>query len=172
MNRLCPACGTTAVASADACPKCGQSFRVSSDPLNGSHSSNSASIIAVFLGLALPFFGVMFLLSRCDGEAEKSPEQIRAEAKNIAENRDRGLHCLNGWDGSLPALNEAVKSQLRVPDSFEHVDTIIAPKRSDNRHDIMMKYRARNGFGGLNVEHVKGTVSNADCSVRIEQMGQ
>ena len=145
---------------------------VSSDPINGSHSNNAANVIGVLLGLALPFFGVMFLLSRCDGEAEKSPEQIEAEAQTIAENRERGLHCLNGWDGSLPALNEAVKSQLRDPDSFEHVDTIIAPKGLDDRHDIMMKYRAKNGFGGLNVEHVKGTVSNVDCSVRIEQMGK
>lgn len=126
----------------------------------------------MLLGLALPFFGVMFLLSRCDSETEKSPEQTEAEAQNMAENRERGLHCLSGWDGSLPALKEAVKVQLRDPDSFEHVDTVIAPKGSDNRHDIMMKYRARNGFGGLNVEHVKGTVSNIDCSVQIEKIGQ
>jgi hypothetical protein len=171
MNRLCPACGATAAASTDACPKCGQSFWVSSDPLNGSRSNNAAGIVGVVLGLALPLFGVLFLLSRCGGEVEKSPDEIRSEAQEIAENRDRGLHCLSGWDGSLPALNEAVKNQLRDPDSFEHVDTIISPKGSDDRHDIMMKYRARNGFGGLNVEHVKGTVSNVDCSVRIDQMG-
>lgn len=129
-------------------------------------------VLGGLIGLAIPAVGIFLLLSQCHGQPDKTPEQLEAEAKQAEQNREQGYHCLSGWDGSLPGLKEAVKAQLRDPDSFEHIETIIAPKGSDDRHEVMMKYRARNGFGGMTVEYAKASASNFDCSVRLEPIGQ
>lgn len=119
---------------------------------------------------------LLFLISQCqasnEAEAKKEAvaEQQRAtEARaEEAENRKKGFHCLSGWDGSFAPLVEAVKARLRDPDSFEHVETVVTPADNAGIHTAAMKYRAKNGFGGLNVEHAAATYRNRDCSaVRI-----
>lgn len=53
---------------------------------------------------------------------------------------------------------------LRDPGSFKHIETRVTPVDANGQHQIMMKYRARNGFGGTNVEQTVGTYSNATCN--------
>ena len=87
------------------------------------------------------------------------PEQTPYEAQE----RYKGFHCLSGWDGAHPGLKRAVKAALRDPDSFEHAETRVTPADVNGRHRITMTYRARNGFGGMNVTTAHGTYGTRDC---------
>jgi hypothetical protein len=89
---------------------------------------------------------------------------ISGPAKVTAEDYRTGVRCLGGFDGSLPAFRDAVKNSLRDPDSFDLVDTTITPLNAAKTHTVSMTYRARNGFGGLNVETDRARVS-ADCTI-------
>lgn len=86
-----------------------------------------------------------------------------------AEEYRSGVYCLGAFDGSLPALKNSIKGRLRDPDSFELVDTTISPLSPDGIHIVEMTYRAKNGFGGYNVEIARAKVGT-DCSI-LEMLG-
>lgn len=128
---------------------------------------------ALLIVIAIPYFVI-----RACTPTPPSPEQIRAEAAKAKaeaeqeeEGRRRGLHCLSPWDGSNPSLVQQVKYQLRDPDSFEHIDTRITPE-VNGKHTIMMQYRARNGFGGMNVATAFGTVDHLTCQATLTDTGE
>ena len=74
-------------------------------------------------------------------------------------------------------MKDAVKERLRNPDSFEHIETVILPIDVNRRHLVAMKYRAENGFGGMNVEEAVGIIDNGTLVTEgtpqdfIKQMG-
>lgn len=87
--------------------------------------------------------------------------QIEAEAAN----RAKGFHCLSSGDGSHTGIVREVKAGLRDPDSFEHVDTLITPVQPETGlHGVTMTFRARNGFGGMNVGTAIGEVDPVTCN--------
>lgn len=104
--------------------------------------------------------------------AEFAAERAAATAKQQQETKDRkhGFHCLSTWDGSHPAIKEAVKSALRAPESFEHVETATYPVDSVGRNKIIMTYRGQNGFGGITVERAVGSFDNTTCNARVEMI--
>ncbi|WP_267396775.1 MULTISPECIES: hypothetical protein [unclassified Sphingomonas] len=51
------------------------------------------------------------------------------------------------------ALQLKVLSQLKDPDSFEHMGTVVSPSK-EGGYDALMRFRSRNAFGG----YVIGTV--------------
>jgi hypothetical protein len=61
---------------------------------------------------------------------------------------------------------DRVKAQLRDPSSFEHVESRIMPN-VNGKHRVVMKYRARNGFGGVNVAYAIGSVDHATCEAEL-----
>lgn len=73
-----------------------------------------------------------------------------------------GEHCLSGWDGSNRDLVRQVKAGMREPDSFEHVETRIYGN-DNGEHGLWMTFRARNGFGGMNVEKVYARIDHESC---------
>lgn len=73
-----------------------------------------------------------------------------------------GEHCLSGWDGSNRDLVRQVKAGMREPDSFEHVETRIFGN-DNGEHGLWMTFRARNGFGGMNVEKVYARIDHESC---------
>lgn len=95
---------------------------------------------------------------------EEEREQKELEAERLAKeaDRQRGFHCLSGWSGANPSVIEQVKSMLNDPDSFEHVETKVAPVQNA-QHRFQMKYRAKNGFGGTVTEVATGTYGHNDC---------
>ena len=99
-------------------------------------------------------------------ERENATPEIDAikEAANASEDERKGFHCLSSWDGSHAQFKRAVKSTMREPGSFEHVETRVTPVSQSGDHSVIMKYRARNGFGGMNVGTAIGTYKNSDCS--------
>ena len=102
-------------------------------------------------------------------QAEKAAraQQSAAEASRKAAKQRAGFHCLSGWDGSHRAVKRGVKNALRDPGSFEHVETRITAADSSGVHTLFMTYRARNGFGGMNVSTAKARVRNAGCGATI-----
>ena len=82
---------------------------------------------------------------------------------DTAEDKRKGFHCLSAWDGSHSAFANDVESKMRDPDSFEIIETRVTPVSADGTHTILMEYRAKNGFGGMNVGTALGTYRNSDC---------
>lgn len=85
------------------------------------------------------------------------------EAAKVKAVKDTGRECLTKWDGSHRALVDAVEQRLRNPSSFEHIETSITPVDEKGQHRVVMRYRAENGFGGMNVEAVTASVEYDTC---------
>lgn len=112
-----------------------------------------------------------FALYSCVSGPAETPEERRVREANerleAAEDKMKGFHCLSNWDGSHSAFRDAVQDRMRDPDSFEHMETRVTPVSAEGTHTIFMKYRARNGFGGMNVGTAVGTYKNSDCSFTL-----
>ena len=99
--------------------------------------------------------------------AEQAAEaaQFQIAERRRVENKN-GQMCLDS-SGENEATVEALVPTLREPDSFEHVSTMIGPVNSDGTHNLVMRYRAKNGFGGVSFGTTRAIVSNVDCSSTI-----
>ena len=86
------------------------------------------------------------------------------------EKRQKGFHCLSGWDGSHPTVISLVKEKMRNPNSFEHIETKISPVNSTGIHKLVMKYRAANGFGGLTISSASAKVVGSSCKATITSL--
>lgn len=115
--------------------------------------------------------GVLYSLTSMCSTKPPSPEEIKADQAKAMEDQRQGFHCLSTFDGSNRDFVNKVKDQLRDPDSFEIIETRIAPTQ-DDKHFIAMKYRARNGFGGMNVETAIGFVNHSTCDSVVTAVGE
>lgn len=108
--------------------------------------------------------------------ADDAKEQATADAKEAAEQERiasdaiAGKHCASGWDGSVRAFKGLVERSIRNPASFEHIGTIIGDRDNKGNHTVIMRFRAENGFGGMNVETATAVVNSADCQVLSWQL--
>lgn len=112
-----------------------------------------------FVFVILAFLGILWVVGSCSEDKPDSP-QVAAEK---AEEKRKGFHCLSAWDGSHRGVVREVKSRLRDPNSFEHDETRITPVDEDGFHTLIMKYRARNGFGGMVGGYATARISNEFC---------
>lgn len=148
----------------------------------GAHICNMGKLFKVIFALVgLLGIGVIGLsmlgMKEIDRQAALSPEERKAEeAKYAAEqaayakqrlidNKDGHL-CLN-MSGENDSVIDQMKPNLREPNSFEHIRTEIGPVMSNGKHALLMRYRARNGFGGMAIGTVEALVSNLDCTATI-----
>lgn len=92
-------------------------------------------------------------------KAEKRDQEIKEEA----ENKRKGFHCLGGWNGDQRYVTKAIKENLNDPGSFDYEEIRVTPVEN-GRHNFIMTYRAKNGFGALVMGTAEGSYSNADCS--------
>lgn len=90
---------------------------------------------------------------------------IYASEGSKGEPGDRQFACMVSLDGSMSDLVYEVKRGLRDTGSFEHIRSSATPVDADGLQRVRMNFRARNGFGGMNVETVEGVVSNSDCKL-------
>ncbi len=104
--------------------------------------------------------GVLLVIGIFIPDDEKNTK-LKTTDKFKSEDRQKGFHCLSGWDSSSRVLIDEVKKNMREPDSFKHRETRIG-QNLDNRHAINMTYSGKNAFGGVSVEKVYATLSS-DC---------
>lgn len=128
--------------------------------------------------------GVWFWLSRPDETHQTSVDPVEAAiaalasmpvpeltAEQRAEKEHEklyGQNCLSGWDGSHRKFVELVKGRLNDPDSFEHDETKTWPVRADGQNQILMQFRAKNGFGGIIRGRAIGTFDNETCEPKVD----
>jgi hypothetical protein len=172
----CKECGEKVSTKAKTCPKC------------GAKPPKKTSIVTwgVLALILFAIYGGWQTESNLTPEQRKVREEQRAitakekeveqaakaaeKAQEEKENHRKGFHCLSSWDGSHSAVKKYVEERMRDPDSFEHVETLISPVNDKGTHQLSMKYRAANGFGGLTVGSATATVDNESCQATITSM--
>ena len=100
------------------------------------------------------------------GTENPKPPNIPA-TREAAEERQKGFHCLSAWDGNHDGLEDLIKAKLKDPDSMETIETKMTPVDANGNHNIILKYRARNSFGGMVVEQALGIVNNDTCEATL-----
>jgi hypothetical protein len=80
-----------------------------------------------------------------------------------------GEMCVIG--GFNDSFLKAVKAQLRDPNSLEVIETRVDPVGPDGTHRIGMRFRSRNGFGGMNELTAIGTVDGTCSNARVTMLG-
>lgn len=73
--------------------------------------------------------------------------------------------CLSAWDGAVKGSAGRIKSGLREPDSYEHIGTRLISSDDRGRDEYISSFRARNGFGGMNVELATIIVNRRTCDI-------
>jgi hypothetical protein len=106
---------------------------------------------------------IVMLFTGC-GQSEEQKAKIAAEK---AADKQKGFHCLSGWNGTHPVVEGWLKNGLRDPDSYQHISTKIGPVDKSNKHSMIMEYRAKNGFGGYTPGIVVATVDHESCKATI-----
>lgn len=108
--------------------------------------------------------------ARAEREAARAEEAAQEAAARTAQEQERrraGFHCLSAWDGAHREFTRTIRAAMRDPDSFEHIETRITPVSAEGTHQLVMSYRARNGFGGMNVGTASAVIRNSDCSFTV-----
>lgn len=133
----CKACNAPVSKNAPTCPQCGEPIAAAKKP------PKQYSLFSLIMLIALGVF--IFNLATPDKPKSppkpKTPEEIR---------KAEIMRGFNAWDGSHVQLERWVKGRLRDPESYEHIETRYIDK--GDHLVVYTKYRARNGFGGMNVE--------------------
>lgn len=105
-------------------------------------------------------------LARVD--ALQKAKEAKEEEAHYQDRVRSGQVCADGPDDLNTALELNVKRQLKDPDSFEHMGTVITPS-SKGGYDALMRFRSRNSFGGYVVGTAVATLYVAErgvCEVR------
>lgn len=119
--------------------------------------------VGIFFGV-----GVIAALAGPRSDQEERNQQVAAPVGIVSATRQQetkpqsGEHCLSGWDGANRDLVRQVKATMREPDSFEHIDTRIHGN-DRGEHGLWMTFRARNGFGGMNMERIYARIDHDSC---------
>ncbi|MEX1034823.1 MAG: hypothetical protein WDZ54_02620 [Sneathiella sp.] len=192
----CPTCNNPTSINAAACPSCGEPLGKEQinkaeliEKLEQKKKKNKESFIGCMSIFVLIFVITLIVKSFTSPDLEElketNPEEYnrlmeeqavrdREEAERLAqaeakkaEDKKAGFHCLSAWDGSHIQVKQEVENMMREPDSFEHIETLIGPVNEKGTHTLVMKYRARNGFGGMSMGRTLATVQNGDCSALI-----
>ncbi len=125
-----------------------------------------ASIGLAFLGMHdVNRYAALSPQERKAEEAQYAAKQALVARQRMIDNKD-GQLCIDG-SGENASTVERLKETLREPDSFAHISTLIGPVNSDGTHNLVMRYRAKNGFGGMSFGTTRAVISNLDCSATI-----
>lgn len=164
-EKRCPQCAEDIKLEALVCKHCGYQFNAAEIAATKKKREGDAKKGAV--GCAALIVMLVLGVSMCSKEPSETPAEKQAKATKAVDDRRKGMHCLSDWDGSNTSFVNEVKSKLRDPGSFEHVETRVTPVDKDGDHTIFMRYRARNGFGGVNNPTATGYVRQSDCIARV-----
>ena len=143
---ICKECGAKVSKHADACPTCGNPAR-----RKPRQYGCGTLIIGIVIVVALSSIGR-------NSKAPSPPLTPKEQrAKDIASQ-------FSGWNGAHRGLEKTVKASLKDPGSYEHIETRYGDK--GDHLNVLMKYRAKNGFGGYVVNSLVATCSLAgECKI-------
>jgi len=134
----CGECAGSVSTEAKTCPNCGASRKVFRRAAGTTKPRSWLKKIAIV-------FGVMFGVSLVGGFAARvSGTKPGAEIESPQDKQHKHMT----YQAYLAA--KAVKASLRNPDSLSF-EQILA---NDDGSVVCLTYRAQNGFGGMNIEHV------------------
>lgn len=176
----CPHCAEAIKAEAKVCKHCHREMDAADRAAIEAQLMRPKGLGAGQIGclVLIGFFVLVMALGSAGDKAAPGagPSDAASGAAAIAatpdaETKDKaaGFDCLSSWDGSSAPLVESVKASLRDPDSFKHVETRIGPNKN-GKHKLFMQYRARNGFGGMNVGYATAEVDHDTCDVTNVKM--
>lgn len=120
----CHECGKEISSEAKACPHCG------AKPKSGIGCGPMLGIVLIA--------GIAWLALSPNGPSTPPHEKTQAE-------KDSDVRFSVGATAA-----KALKQSLREPDSLD----IISIRTDDPATTICIEYRARNGFGGMNIDHL------------------
>lgn len=163
----CPNCDKPVDTNIGTCFSCGTNVMPSGVRESQRNESNDTGGALVQVIAACVVVGLFYLLFSWLSDDEPTKEDLAKQANERAEDRRKGFHCLSGWDGSHTAVKSSIKEKMRDPSSFEHIETKITPIDEKGNHVLYMKYRAKNGFGGMNVATAKAVIDNSSCKATI-----
>ena len=126
--------------------------------------------------IAIPIVGVSYCSHQATENARLAAvEKAKVDAVEAAADEARyqdtvrtGKVCEDGPNGLNTALQLNVLRQLKDPDSFEHMGTVIVPSRKGG-YDTLMRFRSRNSFGGYAIGTAVANLYVAErgvCEVR------
>lgn len=84
-----------------------------------------------------------------------------------AEDRRKGFHCLDPWDGNHNGLEALIRDRLNDPGSMETIVTRIAPADAQGDHRIQLEFTAKNAYGGRVRHMAHGWVDQATCNATL-----
>ncbi|MDO8943220.1 MAG: zinc ribbon domain-containing protein [Desulfobacterales bacterium] len=164
----CPECKKRISDTVLNCPNCGYRFK----PLQPSEilkkeqkrqKTNTTIIIVTFVVI----FGTIGLLSNktpVQTESNSKPSAETSQNTNTRSSTPREVVENSGWDGSVYQVKSWLKNNLKDPKSLEFIEWSPVQKSSEGTYTVRAKYRAKNSFGGYNVEN-KIFFLNADGAV-------
>lgn len=137
----CKECGNEVSTTAKACPKCGAKVKKPTSTLTW--------VFVAVLSLGM-LNAVMTETPATQAEkaalASETPEQKSAREKAEAEKKEKESRQYI----VAASTAKAIKSAMREPASLVFDSLRI----SDDAKTLCAEYRARNGFGGMSIEHV------------------
>jgi hypothetical protein len=134
----CGECGASVSTEAKSCPACGASRKVFRRPAGAKSPMSRRKKIGIFFGVT---FGLGVIGEIAAGVSGTNPT---AQTESAQEKQSRH----RDYQAYLAA--KAIKASLRNPDSLSFEQILV----NDDGSVICMTYRAQNGFGGMNIEHV------------------
>ncbi|MDE2640025.1 MAG: hypothetical protein OXI03_05515 [Chloroflexota bacterium] len=106
----------------------------------------------------------------CDyesGSGSSSSSTSSAARDASAEDRRKGFHCLDPWDGNHNGMEALIRDELNDPGSMETIETRITPVDADGQHTVRLEFTAKNAFGGRVRHTAYGWVDQASCRATL-----
>lgn len=142
----CPECKKKISDTASNCPNCGyqltpekvSKIKKEEQQVQKGCAIGCLSIIAVISVL----FAIIFFSS---SDSPTSDESSTSSTRAIVEN--------SAWDGSVYQVMSWLEVNLKDPGSLEFIEWSPVQKTNDGGFMVRAKYRAKNSFGGYDVEN-------------------
>lgn len=135
----CPECKKNISETAVNCPKCG--WHLTPEQVSKIKGNQEARRKKNGLGclLIVAIFVVLLIIANQSSKQDEPSNPTHAVVEN------------SQWDGSVRQVKDWLKGHLRDPDSLEYIEWSPVVKDGEG-YTVRVKYRAKNGFGGYEVE--------------------
>jgi hypothetical protein len=132
------------------------------------------------IGCMSPLFVPLLLIGYCSYRSAES-NRAAAQAEVVQRAADEAAYqesvrtgkvCEDGPNGLNTSFQMNVMRELKDPDSFEHLGTVLTPAKN-GEYDALMRFRSKNSFGGYVVGTAIGKLYVAErgiCETRRVQV--